>query len=63
MSREFIQDNATGENIAIELQKLLTDKNYAEDMKKNMAAIKDLLGKKDGSSSTAQLAVELISTK
>ena len=63
ISREFIQDNATGENIAIELQKLLSDKNYADDMKKNMAEIKDLLGKKDGSSSTAHLAVELISSR
>ncbi len=63
ISREFIQDNATGENIAGELQKLLSDKNYAEEMKKNMAAIKDLLGKKDGSSSTAHIAADLISSR
>ena len=63
ISREFIQENATAENIASELQKLITDKKYIKTMKKNMAMIKEMLGEKDGSVSTARLAVELISTK
>ena len=63
ISREFIQENATAENIASELQKLITDKEYIKTMKKNMAMIKEMLGEKDGSVSTARLAAELISTK
>ena len=63
ISREFIQENATAENIALELQKLITDKEYIKTMKNNMALIKEILGKKDGSVSTARLAMELISAK
>lgn len=63
ITREFIQDNATANNIATELSKLLTDKNYIAEMKSNMQKIKDALGDKDGSKNTALLAEELITNK
>ncbi len=60
ISREFIQDNATAKNISSELIKLLSDKEYVSEMKKNMRQVKESLGKKDGSATTARLAVKLI---
>lgn len=63
ISREFIQADATIENISTELNKLLSEKKYIAEMKSNMQTIKDLLGDKDGSANTARLAVELITEK
>ena len=63
ISREFIQDNATTKNISTELNKLLSDKNYISEMKNNMYMIRDELGEKDGSATTARLAVQLITNK
>lgn len=63
ISREFIQADATTENISTELNKLLTDNKYVAEMKSNMQTIKELLGDKDGSANTARLAVELIKEK
>ena len=63
ISREFIQADATTENISTELNKLLSEKKYIAEMKSNMQAIKNLLGDKDGSANTAHLAVELIIEK
>ncbi len=61
--REFIQDRATAKNITTELQKLLSDQEYVNDMKKNMTEVKDMLGEKDGSAATARIAANLISAK
>jgi len=63
ISREFIQADATPENISTELNKLLSDNEYTTEMKSNMQAIKNLLGDKDGSANTAHLAAELITGK
>ncbi len=63
ISREFIQDNATSDNICSELNRLLSDESYIFEMKKNMLKIKEGLGEKDGSAATAKLAVKLISKK
>ncbi|MFK7814811.1 MAG: lipid-A-disaccharide synthase [Gammaproteobacteria bacterium] len=60
ISREFIQDNATTKNISSELLKLLTDKAYVSEMKKNMREIREDLGEKDGSATTAYLAAKFI---
>ncbi len=62
ISREFIQADATTENISHELNKLLSDKKYVFEMKSNMQKIRDSLGNKDGSAATAQIAVDLISS-
>ena len=61
ISREFIQDDATPEDIAIELEKLLIDQEYIADMKRYMAEIKHILGEKDGSAATAHIAANMIS--
>ena len=63
ISREFIQTDAKPENISIELNKLLSDKEYIAEMRSNMQDIRDILGDKDGSATTARLAVELITDK
>lgn len=58
--REYIQNDANPINIANELNKLLSDHDYTDKMKLEMHEIKKLLEKKDGSASTAKLAMELI---
>ncbi len=63
ISREFIQENASANNIAAELHKLLDDRNYINAMKNNMATIKDVLGEKDGSAVTADIAVKFLTGK
>ena len=57
--REFLQNNAKPKHIALELEKLLSDKHYSDNMKKEMKAIKEKLGNKDGSAEVAKLAVKL----
>ena len=58
--REFIQNNARPLNISNELEKLLSNKNYANNMKKELKKIKDQLGNKSGSTEVAQLTTKLI---
>ena len=60
--REFIQHKATPENIARELERLLSDQAYVTTMKKEMVNIRKRLGEKDGSIEAARLAVSLISS-
>lgn len=63
ISREFIQADATSENVSVELNKLLSDEQYISEMKSNMQDIRDILGDKDGSATSARLAVKLITDK
>ena len=63
ISREFIQDEASAKNIAAEIHKLLDDQSYIITMKNNMAAIKEILGDKDGSATTAAIAVNFLTGK
>ena len=58
--REFIQQDANADNLCHELNKLLSDKAYVNCMKENMQQIREQLGEKNGSISTAKLAMELI---
>ncbi|MGI9227194.1 MAG: lipid-A-disaccharide synthase, partial [Gammaproteobacteria bacterium] len=44
--REFLQNDARPKQIALELEKLLSDKRYADNMKKEMKVIKEQLGNK-----------------
>ena len=60
--REFIQRDATPENIAQELERLLLDPAYAAGMIREMAQIREILGKKNGSFEAARLAVRLMSS-
>lgn len=58
--REFIQHEATPENVARELERLFSDRAYIAEMKREMARIKEKLGEKDGSATAARLAANLI---
>lgn len=58
--REFIQHEATPENIAGELERLLSDHPYATRMKSEMSTIRNTLGEKNGSVEAAKLAAQLI---
>lgn len=60
--REFIQNKATPENIAHELEQLLSNQAYIEKMKREMADIREKLGAKDGSTAAARLAASLIAS-
>ena len=60
ISREFIQHEATPDNVAGELQRLLSDPDYTARMKKEMGDIRDALGEKNGSAEAARLAVRLM---
>lgn len=61
ISREFIQEDANTENITTEIIALLDNENYISEMKNNMSKIKEMLGEKDGSATTARLAAKLLS--
>lgn len=61
--REFIQNDATAKNIALELEKLLSNKSYAAEMRKEMHKIRENLGEKNGSAAAAQLAANLMAPK
>lgn len=60
ISREFIQHEATPDNVAGELQRLLSDPDYTARMKKEMGDIRHALGEKNGSAEAARLAVRLM---
>jgi len=62
ISREYIQDDATAKNISSELNKLLSNEEYITKMKENMEAIREELGDKDASATTAQLAADLMTS-
>ncbi len=58
--REFIQHEATPENVARELERLFSDSAYIAEMKSEMACVKEKLGERDGSATAARLAANLI---
>ena len=58
--REFIQKDATANNIADELERLLTDERYVSIMKSEMRSIKEKLGGRDGAVVAADLVKNLI---
>ena len=60
--RELIQHEATADNIAKELEKLLSDPSYTARMKKEMGRIRDALGEKNGSAEAAKLAARLMAS-
>lgn len=62
ISREFIQHEATADNVAEELQKLLCDPVYTYRMKEEMGSIRDALGEKNGSAEAARLAMRLMNS-
>ncbi|WP_087870253.1 lipid-A-disaccharide synthase [Bathymodiolus platifrons methanotrophic gill symbiont] len=58
--KEFIQYQATADNLAQEIIKLLQDKPYAQTMRDELQAVKKELGKGGGSKNMAKLAMEML---
>ncbi|WP_027146996.1 lipid-A-disaccharide synthase [Methylobacter marinus] len=59
--RELIQHEATSENLAAEINRILTDKAYADTMRGNLAQVKAQLGQGGGSKNMAELAWAMLS--
>jgi lipid-A-disaccharide synthase len=58
--KELIQHDATAENLAAEITRILTDKAYADEMRQNLSQVKQQLGQGGGSKNMAQLALEML---
>jgi len=58
--REFIQHDATADNIAGEIARILRDRDYAEGMRQALRQIKDDLGEENGAAKLAHLAAEML---
>ena len=58
--KELIQHEATSENLAEEIERILTDKFYADQMRDNLNQVKQQLGHGGGSKNMAELALELM---
>jgi lipid-A-disaccharide synthase len=59
--KEFIQREATAENLAAEIKRLLTDEIYANEMRENLRQVKVQLGQGGGSKNMAELALAMLS--
>jgi len=59
--KELIQHDATADNLAAEVMRILTDKAYADEMRQNLLQVKQQLGQGGGSKNMAQLALEMLS--
>jgi lipid-A-disaccharide synthase len=60
--KELIQHEATAENLSAEVIRILDDKTYAEQMRKNLAQVRERLGQGGGSKNMAQLALDMLKT-
>jgi lipid-A-disaccharide synthase len=58
--KEFIQHEATAENLADEVGQILTDETYRQIMQKNLSVVKQQLGEGGGSRNMAILALEML---
>jgi lipid-A-disaccharide synthase len=58
--REFIQHEATAENIAGEIGRILQDEAYAERIRQDLREVKTSLGEGGGSRKLARLAAEML---
>jgi lipid-A-disaccharide synthase len=58
--KELIQHEATAENLAAEVKRILTDKAYANEMRTGLAQVKEQLGQGGGSKNMAELALEML---
>jgi len=61
--KELIQHDATADNLATEVIRILTDKAYADEMRENLIQVKQQLGQGGGSRNMAQLALEMLLTR
>jgi lipid-A-disaccharide synthase len=58
--KEFIQGEATGANLAGELERLLDDREYAEGIRRDLAGLRARLGEGDAAAGVADWALELV---
>ena len=58
--KELIQYEATSENLAEEIERILTDKFYADQMRDSLNQVKQQLGHGGGSKNMAELALEIM---
>ncbi len=58
--QEFIQHAAQAENLALEINRILTNTDYADEMRKNLKEVKTALGSGGGSKKMAELAAKML---
>jgi len=58
--KELIQHEASADNLAAEVQRILTDKPYADEMRDSLVRVKQQLGQGGGSKNMAELAWTLL---
>lgn len=58
--KELIQHQASAENLAAEISRILTDKAYAQQMRERLQSVKEKLGQGGGSRNMAVLALEML---
>jgi lipid-A-disaccharide synthase len=61
--KELIQHEATADNLATEVKRILTDKTYADEMRANLIQVKQQLGQGGGSKNMAELALEMLKSR
>lgn len=61
--QEFIQNEARPERIAPEIERILTDRDYARSMRQALRTVKEKLGTGGGSERMAKLVLEMLSDK
>ena len=57
--KEFIQDEANPQTLFTEMDRILTDENYCQQMRNNLAAVKDKMGDPGCSERVAKMAMVL----
>lgn len=60
--KELIQHQASAENLAAEIERLLTDPAYAGQMREHLQGVQVSLGQGGGSKNMAELAIEMLET-
>jgi len=58
--REFLQNNATAENISREMLKIIDDRIYRQQIKKDLLIVRENLGDGDGSGKMARLVLSFL---
>ncbi len=58
--KEMLQDDASAENIALEIQHILDDSHYSAHIKQHLCVVSEQLGEGGGSKNIAQLALSLM---
>ncbi len=61
--KELIQHEASAENLAAEISKILTNRPYADQIRRDLIQVKEELGKGGGSKAMALLALEMLGVR